>query len=111
MKLVATAFALAASALLLPAAFAKDAIHDDKTAASDIKKAQAITYFEPEQRTSHGSVSIGGSNIDYEAIAGTLVVHPKGWDDAPQTKAQQEESAATESNSDDKDNKKPSSEA
>ena len=111
MKLVATAFALAASALLLPAAFAKDAIHDDKTAASDIKKAQAITYFEPEQRTSHGSVSIGGSNIDYEAIAGTLVVHPKGWDDAPQTKAQQEESAATESNSDDKDNKNPSAEA
>lgn len=111
MKLVATAFALAASALLLPAAFAKDAIHDDKTAASDIKKAQAITYFEPEQRTSHGSVSIGGSNIDYEAVAGTLVVHPKGWDDAPQTKAQQEESAATESNSDDKDNKNPSAEA
>ena len=111
MKLVATAFALAASALLLPAAFAKDAIHDDKTAASDIKKAQAITYFEPEQRTSHGSVSIGGSNIDYEAVAGTLVIHPKGWDDAPQTKAQQEESAATESNSDDKDNKNPSAEA
>ena len=111
MKLVATAFALATSALLLPAAFAKDAIHDDKTAASDIKKAQAITYFEPEQRTSHGSVSIGGSNIDYEAVAGTLVVHPKGWDDAPQTKAQQEESAATESNSDDKDNKNPSAEA
>jgi len=111
MKLVATAFALATSALLLPAAFAKDAIHDDKTAASDIKKAQAITYFEPEQRTSHGSVSIGGSNIDYEAVAGTLVIHPKGWDDAPQTKAQQEESAATESNSDDKDNKNPSAEA
>jgi len=111
MKLVATAFALATSALLLPAAFAKDAIHDDKTAASDIKKAQAITYFEPEQRTSHGSVSIGGSNIDYEAVAGTLVVHPKGWDDAPQTKAQQEESATTESNSDDKDNKNPSAEA
>ena len=111
MKLVATAFALATSALLLPAAFAKDAIHDDKTAASDIKKAQAITYFEPEQRTSHGSVSIGGSNIDYEAVAGTLVIHPKGWDDAPQTKAQQEESATTESNSDDKDNKNPSAEA
>ena len=35
-----------------------------------------------------GSVSVGGATIDYCAIAGTLVVHPKDWDDtAPTTEA------------------------
>ena len=38
--------------------------------------------FHPEAVTSDGSVSIGGHKIDYQAVAGTLVVHPKGWDDA-----------------------------
>ncbi|HEV2467607.1 MAG TPA: peptidase S10 [Candidatus Sulfotelmatobacter sp.] len=40
--------------------------------------------FKPEQQQSKGSVSIGGKTIDYDAFAGTLVVHPKGWDDVPQ---------------------------
>lgn len=29
-----------------------------------------------------GSVTVGGAKIDYCAVAGTLVVHPKDWDDA-----------------------------
>jgi carboxypeptidase C (cathepsin A) len=33
--------------------------------------------------TSNGTVKIGGHDIAYQAIAGTLVVHPKGWDDVP----------------------------
>jgi carboxypeptidase C (cathepsin A) len=41
-------------------------------------------HFKAEQQTSEGSVSIGGRNIDYQALAGTLVIHPKGWDDVPQ---------------------------
>jgi carboxypeptidase C (cathepsin A) len=40
--------------------------------------------FKPEQQQSKGSVSIGGKAIDYDAYAGTLVVHPRGWDDVPQ---------------------------
>ncbi|MEJ0039591.1 MAG: peptidase S10 [Gammaproteobacteria bacterium] len=32
--------------------------------------------------TSEGAVTVGGKRIDYRAVAGTLVVHPKGWDDA-----------------------------
>jgi carboxypeptidase C (cathepsin A) len=40
--------------------------------------------FKPEQQASKGSVTIGGSVINYDAFAGTLVVHPKGWDDVPQ---------------------------
>ncbi len=42
--------------------------------------------FEPfrvEARTSTGSVTIAGSALAYQAVAGTLIVHPKGWDDVP----------------------------
>jgi len=40
--------------------------------------------FKPEQVSSKGSVTIGGKRFEYDAIAGTLVVHPKDWDDVPQ---------------------------
>ncbi len=40
--------------------------------------------FKPEQQQSKGSVTIGGKVINYDAFAGTLVVHPKGWDDVAQ---------------------------
>jgi carboxypeptidase C (cathepsin A) len=39
--------------------------------------------FKAESVTSKGSVTIGGRAIAYQAIAGTLIVHPKGWDDVP----------------------------
>ncbi len=39
-------------------------------------------FFQPESASSTGSVVVEGRRIDYQAIAGTLVIHPKGWDDA-----------------------------
>jgi len=39
--------------------------------------------FKPEAVSSNGSVTVDGHAIAYQAIAGTLVVHPKGWDDVP----------------------------
>ncbi|MEJ0047369.1 MAG: hypothetical protein WDN04_15605 [Rhodospirillales bacterium] len=39
-------------------------------------------FFKPSAVTSEGSVTIGGKAIQYQAVAGTLVVHPKDWDDA-----------------------------
>ncbi len=39
--------------------------------------------FKPEAVNSNGTVTIDGHAISYQAIAGTLVVHPKGWDDVP----------------------------
>lgn len=42
------------------------------------------TEFKPEQQQTKGSVTIGGKAIEYDAYAGTLIVHPKGWDDVPQ---------------------------
>jgi carboxypeptidase C (cathepsin A) len=43
-----------------------------------------MEHFKPEQQTSKGSVTIGGTVINYDAYAGTLVVHPRDWDDVPQ---------------------------
>ena len=39
--------------------------------------------FKPEAVTSTGTVTIDGRAINYQAVVGTLVVHPKGWDDVP----------------------------
>jgi carboxypeptidase C (cathepsin A) len=46
--------------------------------------APASEHFAIEDRLSEGSVTIGGRRIDYQAHAGTLIVHGKGWDDVPQ---------------------------
>ena len=47
-------------------------------------EAQKTEGFKPQQKESKGSVTVGGHLINYDAVAGTLVVHPKGWDDVPQ---------------------------
>jgi carboxypeptidase C (cathepsin A) len=41
-------------------------------------------HFTPEEVTTTGSVTVGGQPIAYHAVTGTLVVHPKGWDDVSQ---------------------------
>jgi carboxypeptidase C (cathepsin A) len=43
---------------------------------------EANPYFSTATSTSEGSVTIEGSTIHYHAVAGLLIVHPKGWDDA-----------------------------
>ena len=56
--------------------------------------------FEPfvaESHASNGSVGIGGQTIAYQAVAGTLIVHPKEWDDvARDPKAEPDGAAPTE---------------
>jgi carboxypeptidase C (cathepsin A) len=55
--------------------------------------------FTPESVASDGSVTVGGQKIDYRAVAGTLVVHPKGWDDAAgQEKAGEKEDLGDRNN-------------
>ncbi len=49
----------------------------DSTAAPD-----KGVIFSPESAGSDGAVSVEGQPVAYHAIAGTIVVHPKGWDDA-----------------------------
>src|SRR5580704_3901285 len=52
--------------------------------------------FKPEQATSKGSVTINGKAIPYDAFAGTLVVHPKNWDDVPQNADKDDKSSPPE---------------
>ena len=56
---------------------AKDAAKKDKP---DVDPALPH-HFAPEERVTTGTVMAGKQRVDYRAIAGTLVVHPKGWDD------------------------------
>src|SRR6202161_3366569 len=60
----------------------------DETSSIKVETAKTETpkpeQFKPEQQASKGSVTVGGSVVNYDAYAGTLVVHPKGWDDVPQ---------------------------
>jgi carboxypeptidase C (cathepsin A) len=62
-------------------------VSDDPPAHADADKADTAKpevnrYFRPEEKESDGSVDVEGASIDYHAVAGTLIVHAKGWDDA-----------------------------
>ncbi len=69
--------------LILVHAQAKDETSTVKVEATKTDTAKP-EQFKPEQQASKGSVTIGGNVINYDAYAGTLVVHPKDWDDVPQ---------------------------
>jgi carboxypeptidase C (cathepsin A) len=57
----------------------------DEKKDTDAEKSEGAKFepFKPEAITSTGTVSVDGKAIGYQAIAGTLIVHPKGWDDVP----------------------------
>ncbi|HEX5461126.1 MAG TPA: hypothetical protein VFX20_14270 [Steroidobacteraceae bacterium] len=44
------------------------------------------SVFTPRAVKSTGTVTVEGHKIAYDAMAGTIVVHPKGWDDATKPK-------------------------
>jgi len=88
----------------------------EATAASKPEAAAATTNgFKPEQVESKGSVTVEGHAVNYDAYAGTLVVHPRGWDDVPQDADKEDKSAPTEASmfyvayikSDEKDETRP----
>jgi carboxypeptidase C (cathepsin A) len=60
------------------------------------KPASKPPHFTPTEATSNGSVIVGGAKIDYQAVAGTLVVHPKGYDDAAPPEAPGDEKQGDE---------------
>ncbi len=57
----------------------------DKKADGDSEKSESGKFepFQSESVTSNGTVTVRGQSIAYQAIAGTLIVHPKDWDDVP----------------------------
>ena len=66
----------------------------------------ALPIFTPTEVKSTGSVTIGGRRIAYQAVAGTLVVHSKDWDDTWPLEAKADPKAAK-----DDDDDKPKAEA
>jgi carboxypeptidase C (cathepsin A) len=81
---------IASLALSLIFFYAKPAHAQMKDETSSVKVEASKTEtpkaeeFKPEQQQTKGSVTIGGNVINYDAYAGTIIVHPKGWDDVPQ---------------------------
>lgn len=76
-------FALALPAHVSAAPSAASA--PDKKPDSDSEKTEAGKFqpFKPESVASTGTVIVGGQSIPYQAVAGTLIIHPKDWDDVP----------------------------
>jgi carboxypeptidase C (cathepsin A) len=54
-----------------------------QNAPADKPEPHRFEPFKPESTASNGSVTVDGKSISYQAIAGTLVIHPKDWDDVP----------------------------
>ncbi len=74
-----------AGVLLLPAPRLSAAEPQNANAAGPAKTEEPkIVTFKPEQQASRGTATIAGKRIDYDAYAGTIVVHLKGYDDVPQ---------------------------
>lgn len=52
-----------------------------KPSATNTSEPNHGVIFTAESVSSVGSVNVEGQRVDYRAVAGTIVVHPKGWDD------------------------------
>src|SRR3984957_10671391 len=65
-------------------------------AAGDKADKDKSAGFKPEQQSSKGTVTVEGNVFGYDAIAGTLVVHPKGWDDVPQNASKDDKEGPAE---------------
>ena len=46
------------------------------------RSAHANPYFRTATRTTRGTVKVGGKTIHYRAVAGMIIVHAAGWNDA-----------------------------
>ncbi len=64
-------------------------------------------FFHPTETRSTGTVIVGGQQIGYDAIAGTLVVHAKEWEDTDQVEADADSSSDKPSEDKDKNAPKP----
>jgi len=72
---------------------------DDK--AKETAKTEDSQYFKPESVTTRGTVTVEGTRVDYQAVCGTIVVHPRGWDDAAPKPDKDDKSGDTDSHNPD----------
>jgi len=70
-----------------------------KTPEPDARKSDSHRFepFKALAVASSGTVAIGGHPMAYQAIAGTLIVHPKGWDEVARDPSLEKGAAAEES--------------
>ena len=80
--LAAAVCAIASPALAAPTPPKANLSDTQKTDVAASSAPDRGVIFSPESATSQGAVTVEGRTIDYHAVAGTIVVHPKGWDDA-----------------------------
>jgi carboxypeptidase C (cathepsin A) len=90
--LLATALLIASGASSAPVAKhpKTQPKHPPRTEVSSEKadeRQPAKEYFKPGEVRSTGTVTVGGQPIAYDAIAGTLVVHAKDWEDTDAVEA------------------------
>ena len=100
-RLIIGVWILAALALHGAAARAQgkdDASKSEASGRGDADKHDAtrLPEFKPEQQASKGSVTVEGTLVNYDAYAGTIVVHPKGYDEVPQNRDPNDKSARPE---------------
>ena len=89
---VSTAAIILGSSLLLSPVRAQSK-DDDAQKKTDSAKTEGL---KPEQQASKGSVTVAGKAIAYDAYAGTIIVHPKGWDDVPENRDKDDKSQPPE---------------
>src|SRR3546814_9294783 len=85
--------AITAAALALALAGCATAQSHEPQGAADTA-APSGPMFTPTAIESRGSVTVGGVAIPYREVAGTLVVHPAGWDDSVPIDRKRDEDAA-----------------
>jgi carboxypeptidase C (cathepsin A) len=85
--------ALAALLAAIPALSTYAQTKEESAGKADADKSE---HFKPEQQASKGSVTVEGNAINYDAYAGTLVVHMRGWDDVPQNADKDDKVGPTE---------------
>ena len=73
----------ALAATLVARAHAADDSDSAKKSGDDKDKAEAAGFFNPTEKMTDGTVTVDGTTIRYQAVAGTLVVHPRYWNDVP----------------------------
>jgi carboxypeptidase C (cathepsin A) len=92
--------ALAVAVVALPETVVNAQSKEDATAAAIAAAAKSDAakpeQFKPEQQASKGSVTVEGNLVNYDAYAGTLIVHTKDWDDVPQNADKDEKIPAAE---------------
>jgi carboxypeptidase C (cathepsin A) len=67
---------------------------DDKGGGDKAPAAPNPAFFKAQETVTQGAVTIDGDRVDYAAHAGTIIVHPKGWDDATDPQGKDKDSQA-----------------